>query len=147
MSKKAQVTIPLDIPDIRVMQTEINAQGEVVITKEGCKCRQCGRRTEKFHGHDQWVVVRYLPVFGRMTSLRYRPKRYQCGLCEGRPTTTQHVDWHDSNSPHAVAYDNHVLLQLVNATVEDVSVKEGLSYDRVLGVLERRIRGKVDWSA
>jgi hypothetical protein len=57
------------------------------------------------------------------------------------------VDWHDSNSPHAVAYDNHVLLQLVNATVEDVSVKEGLSYDRVLGVLERRIRGKVDWSA
>ena len=151
MSKKAQVTIPLDIPDVLVIHTEINAEGELVITvestKEGCKCRQCGRKIEKFHGHDQWVTVRYLSVFGRLTYLRYRPKRYQCGLCEGRPTTTQRVEWHDPNSPHTVAYDNHVLLQLVNATVEDVSVKEHLSYDSVAGVLERRIQGKVDWSA
>jgi len=151
MSKKAQVTIPLDIPDVLVIHTEINAEGELVITvestKEGCKCRQCGRKIEKFHGHDQWVTVRYLSVFGRLTYLRYRPKQYQCGLCEGRPTTTQRVEWHDPNSPHTVAYDNHVLLQLVNATVEDVSVKEHLSYDSVAGVLERRIQGKVDWSA
>ena len=68
-------------------------------------------------------------------------------MCEGRPTTTQRVDWRDPNSPHTVAYDNHVLLQLVNSTVEDVSVKEHLSYDSVAGVLERRIQGKVDWSA
>jgi len=46
-----------------------------------------------------------------------------------------------------MAYDQHVLLQLVNTTVEDVSVKEHLSYDLVAGVLERRIQGKVDWSA
>lgn len=150
MSKKAQVTIPLDIPDVRVMQTEINTEGEFVITiestQEGCQCRQCGQRIEKFHGHDQWVTVRYLPVFGRLTYLRYRPKRYQCVRCEGRPTTTQRVEWHDPNSPHTVAYDNQVLLQLVNATVEDVSVKEHLSYGSVEGVLERRVQGKVDWS-
>ena len=151
MSKKGQVTIPLDIPAIRVIQTEINAQGEFVITIESTpewtKCHQCGQRIEKFHGHDQWITVRYLPVFGRLTYLRYRPKRYQCGSCEGRPTTTQRVEWHDPDSPHTMAYDNHVLLQLVNMTVEDVSIKEHLSYDLVAGVLERRIQGKVDWSA
>jgi hypothetical protein len=38
-------------------------------------------------------------------------------------------------------------LQLVNSTIEDVKVKEQLSYDSVLGVLERCIRAKVDWSA
>jgi transposase len=30
--------------------------------------------------------------------------------------------WHDANSPHSFVYDNHSLLQLVNSTVEDVSV-------------------------
>jgi hypothetical protein len=46
-----------------------------------------------------------------------------------------------------VAYDEHVLLQLVNSTVEDVRVKEQLSYDRVLGVVERCLSAKVDWAA
>ncbi len=52
----------------------------------------------------------------------------------------------DGNSPHSFGYDNHLLLQLVNSTVEDVRVKEGLSYERVAGVLERRIETKVDWT-
>jgi len=44
-----------------------------------------------------------------------------------------------------MVYDDHLLLQLVNATVEDVSIKEGVAYDCVLGVLERRISAGVDW--
>ena len=39
--------------------------------------------------------------------------------------------WHDENSPSSYAYDTHLLLQLVNSTMEDVSIKEGLSYDIV----------------
>ena len=34
----------------------------------------------------------------------------------------------------------------MNSTVEDVSVKEGLSYDSVAGTLERRIETRVDWT-
>jgi transposase len=37
-------------------------------------------------------------------------------------------------------------LQLVNTTVEDVSLKERLPYDVVLGVIERRIATQVDWA-
>jgi transposase len=37
-------------------------------------------------------------------------------------------------------------LQLVNTTVEDVSLKEHLPYDVVLGVIERRIAAQVDWT-
>jgi transposase len=146
---KAQVTIPLDIPDVKVLQTEINKQGEIIITvestKKGATCRKCGRLIHKAHGQGSWVTVRYLPVFGRPTYLRYRPKRYQCLDCEDRPTTTQRLDWHEANGPHASAYDDHILLQLVNSTVEDVSIKERVSYDSVLGVLERRISAQVDW--
>jgi len=57
------------------------------------------------------------------------------------------LDWHDANSPHSFAYDNHILLQLVNSTIEDVSLKEGLPYDRVVGALERRIENRTDWTS
>lgn len=147
--KRAQVTVPLGIPDVRVVQTEINKVGELIITiestKEGTICRQCGREIRKFHGYGEWVIIRHLPVFGRPSYLRYRPKRYQCMECEGQPTTTQTVDWRERNSPHSMHYDDHLLLQLVNSTVQDVSIKEDVGYDCVLGALERRISASVDW--
>ena len=146
---RAQVTVPLDIPDVRVLKTELNERGELIITiestKTGVSCRRCGHWIERFHGHDDWVILRHLPVFGRSSYLRYRPRRYQCLECEGHPTTTQSVDWHDPHSPHTFAYDEHLLLELVGSTVMDVSLKERLSYDAVLGALERRIEAKVDW--
>jgi transposase len=148
---KAQVMVPLDIPDVRVIKTEINVRGELIIsiesTKPGTSCHRCGRWIDKFHGHDDWVTLRHLPVFGRPSYLRYRPRRYQCLACEGQPTTTQRLDWQDEGSPHTFAYDEHLLLELVGATIEDVSIKERVAYDAVLGALERQISAQVDWSA
>jgi transposase len=147
---KAEITIPLDIPDVRVLETSLNARGEIIITiestKAGTACRKCGKWITKLHGRDEWIQIRHLPAFGRPSYLRYRPKRYQCQDCEGHPTTTQRLAWQDANSPHSFSYDNHILLQLVNSTVEDVSLKEGLSYESMAGVLERRIEGSVEWS-
>jgi len=147
---KTQVTIPLGIPDVRVLKTEAGERGEIIITiestKAGTSCRKCGKWITKLHGREEWITIRHLPVFGRPSYLHYRPNRYQCQDCEGHPTTTQGLEWQDANSPHSFAYDNHILLQLVNSTVEDVSVKEGLSYDSVAGALERRIETSVDWS-
>jgi transposase len=148
---QALVTVPLNIPDVCIVQTEINAKGDLIITlestKHGVPCRLCGQWLKKVHGLDAWLTVRHLPVFGRPTYLRYRPKRYQCQVCAGHPTTTERLDWQAANSSHTVAYDNHLLLQLVNSTVEDVSHKELVSYDCVLGALERRINTQVDWAA
>jgi transposase len=144
---KTQISIPLDIPDVKVLKTEFTKEGELIITVESTKtetrCHRCGREIRKIHGYEQWVVIRYLPVFERNSYLRYRPKRYYCMDCDA--TTTQQVDWHEPNSPHSRAYDDHLLLQLVNATIEDVSIKAKVSYDRVLGVLERRIDDRIDW--
>ena len=147
---KAEVTIPLGLPDVRVVQTATSERGEIIITiestKTGTSCRKCGKWITKVHGQDDWVTIRHLPVFGRPTYLRYRPKRYQCRDCEGHPTTTQRLEWHDANSPHSFAYDDHVLLQLVNSTIEDVSIKERLPYESVVGALERRIESHTDWT-
>lgn len=148
---KTEVTIPLGIPDVRVLKSEAGERGEIIITVEstrgGSSCRKCGKWITKVHGRDDWVTIRHLPVFGRSSYLRYRPKRYQCQACEGHPTTTETLEWHDANSPYSFAYDNHLLLQLVNSTIEDVSLKEGISSESVAGALERRIEAEVDWSA
>ena len=133
-----------------MLKSEINKAGELTITVESTKettvCRRCGRVIQKFHGYATWVKLRYLPVFGRLTYLRYRPNRYRCEYCDGQPTTSQRLDWHEPNSPNTFAYEQHILLQLVNATVEDVSRKERLAYDRVLGIVDRHICAEVDWS-
>lgn len=146
----AQITVPLDIPDVRVLQTQITEQGAFIITVEStlssARCRCCGREIRKFHGLDDWIIVQHLPILGRPVYLRYRPKRYRCETCKGKPTTTQPLKWHESNSPQTPHYDTHLLLQLVNTTIEDVSVKERLPYDVVLGVIERRIAEQVDWT-
>jgi len=147
---QSQVNVPLNIPDVQVLKSEINQRGELIITiestKEGTACRICGKWIEKKHGHDDWVTVRHLPVFGRPSYIRYRPRRYQCLKCEGKPTTTQRLDWQEANSPHTFMYDEHLLLQLVGSTITDVSIKENVSYDSALGVMERRIEKKIDWS-
>lgn len=147
---KAQITVPLEITDVQVLKTEINPSGEVVITVESTKketrCRKCGRTISKFHGYDDWLQVRYLPVFGRSSYLRYRPRRYQCLACADQATTTQRLEWHERGSQFTLDYEDHLLVQLIHNTIEDVRIKEGVSYDSVLGVVERRIEPAVDWS-
>jgi len=145
-----QITIPLDSPDVRILQAQLTAQGEYIITVEStltsAVCHRCGRVIRRSYGTDDWVIVQHLPILGRPVYLRYRPKRYRCDTCEGRPTTTQQLTWHTPNSPQTNAFDTHLLLQLVNATIEDVRLKERLPYDVVLGVIERRIDQQVDWT-
>ena len=49
-------------------------------------------------------------------------------------------------SPFTRAYEDHLLKALIYSTVQDVSQKEGVRYDAVLGVLDNRVQATVDWS-
>lgn len=146
----AQITLPLDIPDVRVLNIEQNDRGDCTITVEstldGTKCRQCGRELTKLHGMDEAITLRHLPILGRRVYLRLRPKRYQCPWCEGGPTTTQQLAWYAAKSPHTKAYEQYLLLQLVHATIEDVSLKEALGYKAVEAIVNRWISHEVKWA-
>ena len=149
----ASMAIPeelLAIPDVEVETIETTASGEVIITvhstKKGTKCRKCGRWIEKCHGHDDPILLRHLSLFGRKVYLRVCPARYQCLQCHRRPTTTERVSWRTPRSDYTLAYEKHILWEFVNSTVEDVSVKEDIGYDAIMGILDRHIRGKVDWN-
>jgi len=143
-----QILFPLDIPNIEVLSTLFNKQGDYIITVESTKaeavCQECHRKITKFHSHGREIELRYLPVMGHRVYIRIKPRRYKCFNCNGR-TTTQELAWYTPKSPHTKAYDTHLMLQLVNSTVADVSYKEQVGEDAVEGAVGRCLQDTVDW--
>jgi transposase len=142
--------IPLDVTNVRVLRTETDPQGNFIITVEstvvGTTCHHCGHQILKPYGHDREILLRHLSILGRDTYISIQPKRYQCPDCEGHPTTTQSLEWYTSHSPQTKAYEAHIMLQLINSTVSDVSHREKLGYEAVMGIIDRYVAMGVDWS-
>lgn len=143
------IQIPLDLPDVRVLEVSQTEQGAWLIriesTLKGTTCHSCGRLIHHFHGLDLPIRVRHLPVFGQPVFIEFRPKRYRCKECEGHPTTTQRLSWHDVRSPNTNAYENWLLRLLVNSTVTDVAETLGISQETVIGVVDRQLSTTVNW--
>jgi len=151
MAKHPLISIPLDIPDVRVLQTEVTKDDEFILTVESTltstTCRRCRRTITERHGVDEPRLLRHLPILGRVVYLRIRPKRFRCSWCDDHPTTTQPLDWYDPNALHTKAYERHLIVQLVNSTPTDVEAKEDVTTDALLGILDRWIAATVDWEA
>ena len=149
MPKPSFISIPLDIPDVRVLQTELTKHGALILTVESTlpstTCRRCGRTITERHGTDEPRLLRHLPILSHVVYLRIRPKRLRCSWCEGQPTTTQLLDWYDPQALHTKAYERHLILQLVNSTITDVGVKEDVSDDALVSILDRWIATRVEW--
>ena len=148
---KNNITIPLNIAGIRVLNTQIRQDSTIIIDVEseenGTHCRCCGKFIQKFHGLDRPILLRHLPILDRPVYLRIRPKRFLCQECDKHPTTTQTCDWYEAKSPHTKLYEQFILRELVNSTVTDVSLKQNLAEDAILGILERHISTEPNWQA
>jgi len=147
----ALIGIPLlGVSDVEILEAAINERGELIIevesTVKGTPCRKCDQKADKGYGYDKVRQVRHLSAFGLKSYIRFRPKRCECPYCPEKTTTTQQVEWCLPHSPHTKAFEEHILLQLVNSTVEDVSHKEDVSYDEILGIIDRHLRTQVNWS-
>ena len=70
MPKHPLISIPLDIPDVRVLQTELTKAGELILTVESTlpstTCRRCGRTITERHGVDE---PRLLDFIGNNTAM------------------------------------------------------------------------------
>jgi len=143
------ISLPLDIPNVTVTNVQQNERGDYIITVESTlkstQCQHCGRKLTQLHGHGRWIELRHLPILGRRVYIRLRPKQFKCPDC-GDKMTTQTLDWYESNSPHTKAYDQYLMLAMINSTIEDVSRKESIGYDAVEGALARCISTSVNWA-
>ena len=72
--------------------------------------------------------------------------RDQCSHCQGKPTTTQRLSWHELRSPNTKPYEKWLLRFLVNSTVVDVANKLDITEETVAGVLDRWVTTKVNWN-
>lgn len=89
--------------------------------------------------------MRHLSIFGYDTELVITPQRYSCPTCDGHPTTTQRLPWYDPLSTLTCAFETTILRSLINSTIEDVSRKEGVSAEKIEGILNRDVATEVDW--
>ena len=146
----SELKIPLGIPDVEVLKTTITPDSKVIIEVESLvkttKCGCCGQEISCSYGHGQEIELRHLSVLGMETYIHLRPRRGQCQACLYEPTTTQVLSWYEPRSPHTKAYDAYLLKQLVNSTIEDVSLKENLGYDAIVGALNRQVGVEINWA-
>ena len=142
--------ISLDIPNLTLDHMETTTQGHRIITVRstvlGTDCHQCGQEITKIYGNDRDIVLRHLPILGRKTFIRLHPVRYQCQSCRWNPTTTQRLCWYTSRCSCTKAFEDHIMLQLINSTVKDVSIKEDIGYEAVMGIIDRHISQTIDWT-
>jgi transposase len=150
MNSKSRNTlqIPLDIPEVTIKSIEVNEHKDYIISLESKRksaiCQYCGKEITKSHGTGREIKLRHLSVFGHRVYIRLRPKRFECPDCGGK-TTTQKLSWYEANSPHTKAYDQYLILLLINSTVSDVSRKENVGYAAVEGAIERCVSTRVNW--
>jgi len=144
------ISIPLDLPNVRVLEVSKTEERDWLIkvesTLKSTICKQCGREIADLHCHNEPVRLRHLPLFEVPVYVEFRPKRYRCPDCDGHPTTTEQPEWHEPHSPNTKPYEHWLLRMLINSTVSDVSRKLGVSEDVVTGPLKRWVSCEVDWS-
>lgn len=146
---KGIIEILLEIEKVQVTEVEIEEKKTVIIkvvsSEVGTKCRKCGEELKQENGEDSAIRLRHIPMFERKVYIEIKPKRYICRKCNGNPTTTQRLGWYDARTGQTKAYEKYILKQLINSTIEDVSIKEDIGYKAIEAAIDRNINSEVNW--
>ncbi len=138
---KKAINIPLDIPDITIKKIETDKDSNFIITVEstinGTHCHCCKKHITNPFGHSKEKKLRHTSILGKKTYIYISPLRYLCSYCAKKTTTTQELPWYDAKSSCTLAYENHILLQLVNSTVTDVAHKENVNKALIESIIAR----------
>lgn len=149
MFDKETLQTLLNLPDIAIDRVVPGERKTLKIyvhsTLDGTHCHCCGQPIDHYYGTGGEIELRHLPLFEYRVILVLRPKRYQCRSCEGHPTTTQVLTWSTPRASVTNAFEQQMLLELINSTLEDVSRKHAIGVDALQGILDRNMACEVDW--
>ena len=139
----------LDIPDVVIERTELDSNGNFLVyvksIKQGAQCHCCGQQIDTPYGFDREQKIRHLSVFGKPCYILIKQPRYKCQNCSDKPVATQTQSWRTRNCPNTISFERHIMLSLINSTIEDVSAKESIGYGAIEGILDRHISSEVNW--
>jgi len=149
MSVLKSLTIPeelLNLKDVKIIESIVTRENEIIIrvqsTKKEIPCHRCSDMCTA-HGKGTPMKLRHLSILGRKTYIELTPLRGICKKCD--TTTTQTLSWHKRNGRYTTPYEDHLLLSVVNSTIADVSLREGISDTAIQNILDLRIDEKMDW--
>ncbi len=151
MEKSKTLSIPeelLNLEDVKILEAALNYNNEIIIRVESIKkeilCHHCGCACD-VHGKGTKIKLRHLPILGHKTYIEMTPPRGICKKCDNRTTTTQTLSWYKRNGRHTKAYEDYVLLSMVNSTLADVSIREDISDTAIQRIIDNNIKTEVDW--
>ena len=117
----------LDLNNVEIDRSYITRNNEIYIevhsTSDVINCRKCGKPCLA-HGKGKKLTMRHLPIFGKKTFIVITPPRGKCEHCDKNPTTTQVLDWFESNGRQTKFFEEHLIFALIHSTIADVSIKE-----------------------
>jgi transposase len=95
--------VPLHGPDGRVLSTQRTDHRHWLIhvesTRDGTRCRHCGREIRDLHGRDAVVRLRHRPWFDVPVCVALRPTRFRGPDGVGHPTTLPLGAWDEPRRP------------------------------------------------
>lgn len=147
--KPSEFTIPVEllkIEGVKINRIDIDENQSIIIQLESLetdtKCHVCGKYTHKTDGKEKPRLLRHLPMFSHQTYISITPKRYRCNC---GAITVQTFSWHTPKAHCTSIYEDHLLKQVINSTLSDVSIKEDINYETLRSIMRRKIDTSIDW--
>jgi transposase len=146
----AQFTLPLDIKSLEITSQTLNSKGNIVFTVVSTctqtSCHKCGKSAKKRYGYTPFIEVRHTSILDTAVILRIKPVRYECEYCDDHTTTTEQYDWVAKGGKITKGLEEYLLRCVINSTIQDVAIKEMISYRTVKTMLDYAISTEVDWN-
>ncbi len=137
----------LGLSDVVIEEMKLSPENVFLIyvrsTKSGTNCHCCGKEIDVPYGFEPEQRIRHFTILNQLSYIVIKQPRYKCGKCN--KVTTQYQSWRMRNSPHTIPFEKHILLSLINSTIEDVSAKEKIGYGAIEGILDRHLNDTIDW--
>tara|TARA_B110000211_G_scaffold197708_1_gene227357 strand:+ start:292 stop:1548 length:1257 start_codon:yes stop_codon:yes gene_type:complete len=131
-----------EVTEYKILNNKIYLN--VKSTFDEIPCRKCGEKT-KSKGYAEEREIRHLPMNEQECYLVIKAKRGICEKCDDTPTTNQRLEWYEYKSRYTKDYLQHLMLSLVNSTLEDVAIKQNISSDTIGRILAQEVSKSVNW--
>jgi transposase len=129
----------LDLPNVRVTHYQLVGPKRLNVfvesTQEAAVCPTCHQVSWTIHDLSEPQMVRDLSIWNRQCWLSYRPRRFECTMCDN--TFVERVAWREPGFDYTVRYEEHLYEQVRRESIAQVAHDEHLSENTVQGIFER----------
>ena len=135
----------LNLPHVTVLSYQ--QQEELIVLtleflNEGISCPHCRTYTDNLH-QTRPILVRDLSIVGRGVYLKVPRRQFICPHCDKYPT--EELKWIDKGRNYTKRYEEYIYEKVKELTVEQVSIREQLSPEKVQNIFSRQAQKK-NWS-